>query len=178
MPAGSLGHAFQDGFEVVELGDLVPHLPGDHRCHELHEPGRFEVECEADAGGLVCVLAQFEGSGRAGWAGGDLEFQQPWPVERGDLVVAVDAPAAGTGEDLPVSGSLAVATGGAFDFQDPGAPFGVMGAVGEVVEDLVLRSADGDGVLGLWHRWLSLSSAWVSWREAGRRRHVTCVSIR
>jgi hypothetical protein len=49
------------------------------------------------------------------------------------------------GQDRPLSGSLPVAGRGALDLQNPGAPFAVVGAVGEVVEDLVLRSVDGDG---------------------------------
>jgi hypothetical protein len=50
-----LGRTFEDRFEVVELADLALQLPGDRRRHELHEPGRFEVEAEPDPGRPVRV---------------------------------------------------------------------------------------------------------------------------
>src|SRR5262249_23228522 len=34
---------FEDCLEVAKLGDLVPHRLGDHRGHELHQPGRIHL---------------------------------------------------------------------------------------------------------------------------------------
>jgi hypothetical protein len=102
------GCALQDGFEVVELCDLVAHLPGDHRGHELHEPGWLEVEGEPDPGAVVGVFCQLEHAGGARWSGGDVESELPGRIEDGDAVVAVDAASAWPGEDLAVGGSLAV----------------------------------------------------------------------
>src|SRR5215467_14837 len=78
--------AFEDGLEVAKLGDLVPHRLGDHRGHELHQPGRIHLQAEADLCQLVSVLAQFEGTYWARRPGGDLELQSPGRVEDGDLV--------------------------------------------------------------------------------------------
>src|SRR5262249_39859327 len=127
---------FQHLLQCFELRDFAAHLPGDHRGHELNESRGLEIEGEADDGGPVGAVGQFEDTGRAGRAGGDLEPQPPRGIEDGYPVVAVDAAAAGAGEDLAVGRALAGAGGGALDVEDTGAPFAVVGAVREIVEDL------------------------------------------
>ena len=84
-------------------------------------------------------------------ARGDQELQPPRGIEDGYPVVAVDAAAAWAGEDLPVGRTLAGGGVSAGDVEDTGAPFAVMGAVREIVEDLARWPVDGDGVFGVWH---------------------------
>src|SRR5258707_14506234 len=88
----ALGGAFEDRLEGVELGDLGPHLPGDHRRHELHEPGRLQIKGEPNPRAVAGRLGELECAGRAGRARGDQEFEPARPLEDRDLVVAVDAP--------------------------------------------------------------------------------------
>jgi hypothetical protein len=66
------GRAFEDGFEVVEPADLMPHLPGDHRRHELHEPSGSQVKGKANPDGLVRIFGQLEHADRARGPGNDM----------------------------------------------------------------------------------------------------------
>ena len=170
--------AFEDWLERVELGDLTADLPGDHRREELHRTGGVQVQGEPYDCGTWGCLGELEHPGGPRWPGGDLEFQPGRRVEDGDLVVAVDPAAARAGQDLAVGRSLAAASGGPLDFQDAGAPFGVVGAVGEIVEYCACWPVDGDGALGVRHGSVSLSSSSVSWQAAAWRRQVTGVPSR
>src|SRR5690348_613285 len=142
---GLLQHLLQG----LELRDLAAHLPGDHRGHELHEPGRPEIQREADDGARAGAAGQLEDPPGPGRAGGDQELQPPRGIEDGDPVVAVDATATGAGQDLAVGRALAGAGGGALDVEDTAAPLAVVGAVREVVEDIAGRPVDGDAVFGV-----------------------------
>jgi hypothetical protein len=142
------------------LCDFTAHLPGDHRGHELHKSRWLEIEGEADDGGLVGAVGQFEDAGRPGRAGGDQELQPPRGIEDGYPVVAVNTAAAGAGEDLTVGRALAGGGVGVFDVEDTGAPFAVMGAVREIAEDVARWPVDGDGLFGVWHL-LCQPSLWL-----------------
>src|SRR5262249_21829626 len=95
--------ALEHGLEGGELGDLGAHLPGDHRCHQAHEPSGLQTDRDPDAGALLWLSGQLEHARRTGRACGDNDLEPTRRIEDGDLVVAVDAPAARSGENLPVS---------------------------------------------------------------------------
>ena len=52
----------------IVLGDLAPHLPADHRRHELHAPGGVEVEAEADIQADPAVTLLVKGQRLSGTA--------------------------------------------------------------------------------------------------------------
>src|SRR5262249_22961646 len=148
----AVGIAFEYRLESVELSHLGPHLPGDHRRHEPHEPGRLQVKGEPDPRAVAGLFGELECAGRSRRARGDQEFEPARPVEDRDPVVPVDAPPAGSGKDLTVGGALAHSRAHSLDQDDACAPVAIVGAVSEVVEDVAGWPVDRDGVLSMEHR--------------------------
>lgn len=87
------GHAalpLQDLLQPVELGDLGPHLPGDHSAHQAHETGWLRIQGKRDCGGVLASLGQGEPAGRPQRARGYLEADEPGRVVFGNPVVAIE----------------------------------------------------------------------------------------
>jgi hypothetical protein len=77
--------------------------------HELRAMLRGLDEGETHPGARPGGLGELEHPDRAGRPGHDVELEPPGRVKNRDPVVAVDPAAAGTGQNLTVGGSLAVA---------------------------------------------------------------------